>query len=103
MKNNPPSNLRKKLSRIISIYVTKFEEKHECYLEYCVADDDLGIFVFGDNFFNLNDIIEDIENNYPKDAIFEWQNYITDHNSELENVSKMRLMNLKSYIAGFRF
>ena len=49
--------LRKCLDQIIDLYVAEFEKKHETYLEYWVADDKTGIASFGDNFFNLGDIV----------------------------------------------
>lgn len=85
--------LRKCLDQIIDLYVAEFEEKHETYLEYWVADDKTGIASFGDNFFNLSDIVHDIDNNCKPRAIFDWQNY------QIESGSKV---NFESYLMGAR-
>jgi len=93
MKN--PTPLRKCLDQIIGLYVAEFEEKHETELEYWVADDTTGIAAFGDNFFNLSDIVYDIDNNCPAGDgnIFSWQNYQIDSGSKV---------NFKSYLGGIR-
>lgn len=85
--------IRQQLDRIIDLYVKAFEEKHECYLEFWVADDKTGIACFGDHFFNLADIVFDIDNNCPAIAIFDWQNH------QVENNSKV---NFNSYLKGLR-
>ncbi len=35
------ASLRNKLNDIIALYIKAFEEKHDCYLEFWVADDTL--------------------------------------------------------------
>lgn len=87
------NKLRKCLDGVIDLYVAAFEEKHDCYLEFWVADDKTGIACFGDHFFNLGDIVYDIDNNCPKYFIFDWQNH------QIENGSKV---NFKSYLMGAR-
>jgi hypothetical protein len=87
------NKLRKCLHQIIDLYVAEFEEKHETELEFWVADDKTGIACFGDHFFNLGDIIYDIDNDCPKYIIFDWQNH------QIENGSKV---NFKSYLMGAR-
>ena len=72
------SKLRKRLDKIIGLYVAKFEEKHETELEFWVSDDTTGIACFGDYFFSLADIVFDIDNNCPAREIFRWQDYCVD-------------------------
>ena len=91
-----PTQLRKCLDQIIGLYVAEFEEKHETQLEYWIADDTTGIAAFGDNFFNLADIVYDIDNDCPTTVgnnIFSWQNY------QVYSGSKV---NFKSYLGGVR-
>jgi hypothetical protein len=93
------NNLRKALDQIIGLYIADFEEKHDCYLEYWVADDTTGIAAIGDCFFNLSDIVYDIDNNCPAGKIFEWHNHEVEKaftGKEYENV------NFKSYLMGAR-
>jgi NTP pyrophosphatase (non-canonical NTP hydrolase) len=87
------TQLRKCLDQIIALYVAEFEEKHKTQLEYWIADDTTGIAAFGDNFFNLSDIVYDIDNKCPAGKIFSWQ----DH--QIESGSKV---NFKSYLGGIR-
>jgi len=86
-----PTQLRKCLDQIIGLYVAEFEEKHETQLEYWIADDTTGVAAFGDNFFNLADIVYDIDHGCPAGKIFSWQNYQIDSGSKV---------NFKSYLGG---
>lgn len=93
------SQLRKCLDKIIDLYIDEFCEKHECYLEYWVADDTTGIACFGDNFFNLGDIVYDVDNNCKARDIFNWQNHEVEKAMDDENCKKV---NFVSYLRGLR-
>lgn len=64
--------IKKTLNEAISNYVTKFCEKHELEFDYWVADLTGTIGVFGDYFFNFEDIRLDLEKDIPENKIFEW-------------------------------
>jgi hypothetical protein len=85
--------LRKSFDNIVGLYIADFEEKHDSYLEYWVCDDTTGIACFGDHFFNLGDIVYDIDNECTAGEIFKWQNH------QIDNDSKV---NFKSYLMGAR-
>jgi hypothetical protein len=91
--NHTQTPLRKRLDQIIGLYVAEFEEKHETQLEYWIADDTTGAACFGDNFFNLSDIVYDVDNNCPAGKIFSWKNYQIDSGSKV---------NFKNYLGGIR-
>ena len=93
------NKLRKAFNSVVSLYINEFEEKHDCYLEYWVADDTTGIASFGDHFFNLSDIIYDIDNNCPAREIFHWQDHCVEKKMDDENAITP---NFKSYLGGIR-
>jgi hypothetical protein len=92
------SKLSRKLGKAIDGYITKFEKKHDCYLEYFINDDIIGIVVFGDNFFNVSDIIYDIDSKQPKDLIWDWYSDTLDRAMEGK-----RTINYQSYTKGLRY
>lgn len=94
------NHLRKFLDSIIDLYVDEFCEKHDCYLEYWIADDKTGIACFGgEYFFNLGDIVYDIDNECPVMEIFHWQDHEVEKAMDNENCKKV---NFKSYLMGLR-
>ena len=93
------TGLRERFNSVVFDYTELFEKKHDCYLEYWVADDTTGIACFGDHFFNLADIIYDIDNNCPKYKIFDWQNHCVEKKFKDE---KAVTPNFRSYLGGIR-
>ena len=79
-------------------YVYLFEKKHGLELEHWVSDDKTGVACFGDiYFFNVSDIMYDINNKLPKGFILQW---IEDN---VDNQEKKGYINLNSYFKGMRF
>lgn len=77
-------------------YIEEFCKKHDRYFDYAVADDMGGIIcISNEYFFNFNDIRFDIDNDCPKELIFQWQDDC------LENDPKY--INYQSYFKGLRF
>nr|DAY04626.1 MAG TPA: hypothetical protein [Caudoviricetes sp.] len=91
--------LRNKLDNILKEYINLFEEKHEVFFDYAVGDDLMGLLCFGDYLFAIHDIVYDIDNDLPKNLIFQWQD---DSFDSLKN-SKHAKMNFQSYARGLRF
>jgi len=60
------------LNEAISKYVANFCDKHELEFDYWVAGLTGTIGVFGDYFFNFEDIRLDLEKDVPEHKIFEW-------------------------------
>jgi hypothetical protein len=90
--------LRADLESVLAAYIKKFEGAHGVSFEY--ADDDLlGVVCFGDNYFNMSDIVFDVDNKLPIGLIFEWQNAGIDAHF---NGSKQSI-NLQSYARGLRY
>lgn len=87
------SELRKKLENILYQYIDLFEKKHDIFYDGAAGDDILGILLFGDYFFNITDIVYDIDNNLPEGMIFEWYNMNVEHETNI---------NLHSYHKGYR-
>ena len=96
------SNLRKKLDEALTSYIKKFEKKHGIEMEFAVSDDLMGIICFGCiYYFSINDIVEDIDNNYPKRLILDWISDSTDYH--IRSGDYNRNINLSSYVKGLRF
>ena len=91
--------LRDKLDDILKEYIRLFEEKHEVFFEFAVEDDLMGIICFGDWYFNISDIIYDIDNDLPQNLIFKWQE---DRINDDKNPQHAK-MNFQSYAMGLRF
>ncbi len=87
--------MRKKLDKILMDYIRKFEEKHEVVFYFAVNDDLMNILCFDPYYFNISDVIQDIDNDYPKGLIFDW------HEDSVEFHPKQ--INLESYVKGLRF
>jgi len=90
------ANFEKSIQSMIDIFC----HKHDTNFDYAVGDDLTGVLCFGDNFFNIGDVYLDLKENKPKGLIFEWQNYLTDHNIR-NNVNEF--INFSSYCIGARF
>ena len=91
--------LRDKLDNILKEYIRLFEEKHEVFFDYAVGDDLMGLLCFGDYLFAIHDIVYDIDNNLPKNLIFQWQD---DSFDSITNPHHKKI-NLQSYARGLRF
>ena len=63
--------LRNKLDEILKEYIRLFEEKHEVFFEFAVGDDLMGLLCFGGYLFTTRDVIYDIDNDLPKNLIFQ--------------------------------
>lgn len=91
--------LRNKLDEILKEYIRLFEEKHEVFFDYAVGDDLMGLLCFGDYLFAIHDIVYDIDNNLPKNLIFQWQDDSFDSSKNPQHAK----MNFQSYAMGLRF
>jgi len=97
-------DLKTRYEKICSDYIKTFVKKHDYEFSGWVGDDIGGIACFVEQYyFNLNDIVYDVNNNLPQNLIFEWQEYLVDKhfkNQELgvEDVN----INLRSYWKGMR-
>lgn len=90
--------LKERYEAIVDEYITLFEKKHNLELEFWVADDKSGTACFGDiNFFNISDIMFDIDNKLPKGLILDWLN------DSVEFHETKGYINLESYSKGVRF
>jgi hypothetical protein len=91
--------LRAALDAAIMGYVKRFEFAHGVKHEWSSNDDLMGILCFGDYFFDISDIVYDVENHLPVNLIFQWQNDgIEAHfNGSEQNI------NLQSYAKGLRY
>ena len=87
-------NLKKRYDNICNTYVKIFCEKQDMYFEGWVGDDVGSIACCNDFFFNLNDIILDIDTNQEEGYIINWYY----DNLEIEDKN----INYYSYIKGLR-
>lgn len=91
--------IREKLDDILKEYIRLFEEKQEVFFEYAVGDDLTGLLCFGEYLFAAKDVIYDIDNDLPKNLIFQWQD---DSFDSIINPQHAEI-NLQSYAMGLRF
>jgi hypothetical protein len=85
--------------KVIDEYVRLFEKKHGLELEFWVSDNKTGVAAFGDiYYFNVSDIIYDIENELPKNFICQWlEDSVEYYERKGQNI------NLHSYFKGMRY
>lgn len=91
--------IREKLDDILKEYIRLFEEKHEVFFDYAVGDDLMGLLCFGDYLFTTRDVIYDIDNDLPKNLIFQWRDDSFDSSKNPQHAE----INLQSYARGLRF
>ena len=91
--------IREKLDDILKEYIRLFEEKHDVFFDYAVGDHLMGLLCFGDYLFSIHDIVYDIDNDLPKNLIFQWQD---DSFDSIINPQHAK-MNFQSYARGLRF
>ena len=90
--------LRKQLDTALKNYIYKFEKIHGVELDN-YADDLMGVLYFGEHYFNIADIIYDVDNKLPVRLIFEWQ----DAGIEAHFKGNEKTINLQSYAMGLRY
>lgn len=92
-------SLKQQYEDIIDQYIKLFEKKHGLELDHWVSGDKSGIASFGDIFyFNVSDILFDINNKLPKDLITKWLHDGVDFYER-----KGQYINLFSYWKGLRY
>ena len=86
--------------KICNMYIKAFEKKHDIISDGWVGDEIGGIASFAcQYFFNLSDIILDLNTKQPKGNILNWQSEDVDFNMFNE---KQQNINYKSYTMGLR-
>ncbi len=97
MTNLQLKKLKSDYENACNAYVKAFEEKQGREFDYWIGQEVGGIASFIDQyFFNMSDIVHDIDNNCPVDLIFEWQDDCVEAEAE-------RHINYYSYSTGLRF
>jgi hypothetical protein len=94
--------LKANLEKAITAYIQAFEKKHglECDWHF-IGGDLFGVLQFGDYFFNISNVVYDIDHELPVGVITEW------HSDQLEysmnNPDSEESINLEWYSRGLRF
>jgi hypothetical protein len=96
MKNY--NKLKSDYEKVITEIVKLFEKKQGVELEFWVSDEIGGVACFGDNYFGVNDIIEDMDSGSEPGEIFKWQ----DDNTHESITNGNRFINYASYLKGLR-
>ena len=91
--------LRTALDKALISYVRKFEKAHGVEFDWATNDDLMGMLCFGDHYFNISDIIYDVDEKCAVGLIFEWQQACIDANFR----GTTRTISFRSYAAGLRF
>jgi hypothetical protein len=83
-------------------YVKKFSDKQKIEFDNFLGleEYDCSVAQFGDYYFNLSDIIFDIETNQPAGLIMQWQDDSVDYH--INNIDSNNI-NYKSYTKGLRY
>mgnify|MGYP003621269366 CR=1 FL=1 len=91
--------LRTALDKALISYVRKFEKAHGVEFDWATNDDLMGMLCFGDHYFNISDIIYDVDEKCAVGLIFEWQ----DAGIEAHFKGNDKVINLQSYVSGMRY
>lgn len=84
------SKLKKEIRKVIK----EFENKQDLIFDHAIQDDLLDMLCFNDAFFfNLQDIVTDLEKESPKHAIIQWHDMNIDRNRR-----KKPYINYKTYL-----
>ena len=68
--------MKKQLEKVLKQYIKEFEKKQDLTFEFAVCDNLMEVISFGYvYFFNMSDIIYDIDNNIKENIIVEWLEY----------------------------
>ena len=68
--------MKKQLEKVLKQYIKDFENKQDLTFEFAVGDNLMEVISFGCvYFFNMSDIIYDIDNNIKDNIIVEWCEY----------------------------
>lgn len=99
MATKSTKQLRADLDAAIMGYVKKFEFAHSVNHEWSSGDDLMGVLCFGDYFFNISDIVYDVDNKLPVRLIFQWK----DDGIQAHFNGSEQYINLQSYAKGLRY
>lgn len=92
--NKIETKLQKDYRASCEKYIKAFEKRHDVSFEFWVGDEIGGVASFGDYFFNLTDIINDVNSDDSTELIFEWYNACMEHED---------WVNYDSYRRGYRY
>jgi hypothetical protein len=92
MKKTELYDLKDHLELALKAYIKAFEKKHGCELEHIVGDDLMGVLCFGDNFFNIGDVVYDIDKRLPKGMIYNWQQAMIEQHFKNPDATATNLM-----------
>ena len=68
--------MKKQLEKVLKQYIKEFENKQDLTFEFAVDDNLMEVISFDSvYFFNMSDIIYDIDNNIKENIIIEWCEY----------------------------
>jgi hypothetical protein len=96
MKNY--KKLKADYEKAITGITNLFEKKQGVNLEFWVSDEIGGVGCFGDNYFGIHEIIEDMDSDSKPGDIFNWQ----DDNTDEHIHEGGRYINYASYLKGLR-
>ena len=68
--------MKKQLEKVLKQYIKEFENKQDLTFEFAVDDNLMEVISFGSvYFFNMSDIIYDVDNAIKENMIIEWLEY----------------------------
>ena len=68
--------MKKQLEKVLKQYIKEFENKQDLTFEFAVDDNLMEVISFGSvYFFNMSDIIYDVDNAIKENTIIEWLEY----------------------------
>lgn len=87
--------LQQHYQQVVGAYVKAFQKAHGIEWEFWVADDIGGTALFGDRYFNFDDIRIAVDNGISSEMLFDWYDENVEHGIE-------KMINLPAWIKGLR-
>lgn len=103
MKTLRLNQLKKQYEFVCNEYIKKFANKQDLDFDGWVGDEVGGVAIFSCEFyFNMHDIVLDINTKQKAGLILEWQSMSVEYNL-LKPESERNFINYNSYIKGVRY
>ena len=85
--------MKKQLEKVLKQYIKEFEKKQNLTFEFAVGDNLMEVISFGYvYFFNMSDIIYDIDNNIKENIIVEWCEYTIQEKDYINYITYLKMI-----------
>lgn len=85
--------MKKQLEKVLKQYIKEFENKQDLTFEFAVDDNLMEVISFGSvYFFNMSDIIYDVDNAIKENTIIEWLEYTLQEKDYINYITYLKMI-----------